>query len=589
MRRFDLNKKITVVLGFIHDLELKSKIYLIMMFILSLAQGIFPVLNVLLVSMLVSKIIYFDTTVIIFLLFTILTVKFVEVIISSLYSYISELSLKKIGKNIQYKFIDKMENVSLESYDDVYFQQLLFMASTNIESSVIIIVEQCFTVLAKICSLIGFAFSIIIINVYSVIILLIFSSISYYFKDKSNKLAKISAQKVSDKQRKLIYYKQLFSEKSKFRELKLFSLFEYFKNKLSSYYDEVTEIQMKFKYKDIQYTFLSKIFSYIGIIVSLLLIIFYSSNVNYLKNNFYLLYSSIMSLSMGLDSILVVTSVMSRSLFYLEKFNEFLNYKAGFSELPCKMENVINDIKTIEIKNLNFTYPYGQTKILKNINMNLEKGDIVLVVGENGSGKTTLMNILLNLYDAKDDCLYINGNSIKDIDKNSYRQLTSCIFQDYGKFSDTVRYNVAMSNIIELDNDEMISDSLIKANIKDYSSRLDSELTKMFNTTGIEPSGGQWQKIALARAIFSKKQLLIMDEPTASLDSASELDFYEKIKENSDERITIIVSHRLSVAKLANKIIYIDDGTILEEGNIQDVMKLKGHFYKLYNEQKSMY
>lgn len=159
------------------------------------------------------------------MLSSILLVKVIEIIVSSLYSYISELTQKKIGKNIQNKFIDKMETVNLDSYDDVYFQQLLFMASTNLESSVIIILEQCFNLVSKVCSLFGFALSLILVNIYSVFILLMFSCVSYYFKDKSNKLTKIATQRISEAQRKLAYHKQLFSQKSKFREIKLFSLF----------------------------------------------------------------------------------------------------------------------------------------------------------------------------------------------------------------------------------------------------------------------------------------------------------------------------------------------------------------------------
>ena len=187
----------------------------------------------------------------------------------------------------------------------------------------------------------------------------------------------------------------------------------------------------------------------------------------------------------------------------------------------------------------------------------------------------------------------LDGIDLKEYDINDLRKFYGVLFQDYVKFSDSVHNCIGFGNIEELQNSEGIAEAarLTGADvfIADYKDGYETNLSKMFFNDAIEPSGGQWQKLAISRAVYSDAQVLVLDEPTAALDPKSEVKMFDTFKKISELKSTLIISHRMYITKLADKIILLENGELVEEGSFEDLIKLKKEFYSMYKIQSDSY
>ena len=187
----------------------------------------------------------------------------------------------------------------------------------------------------------------------------------------------------------------------------------------------------------------------------------------------------------------------------------------------------------------------------------------------------------------------LDGIDLKEYDINDLRKFYGVLFQDYVKFSDSVHNCIGFGNIEELQNSEGIAEAarLTGADvfIADYKDGYETNLSKMFFNDAIEPSGGQWQKLAISRAVYSDAQVLVLDEPTAALDPKSEVKMFDTFKKISELKSTLIISHRMYITKLADKIILLENGEFVEEGSFEDLIKLKKEFYSMYKIQSDSY
>lgn len=270
-------------------------------------------------------------------------------------------------------------------------------------------------------------------------------------------------------------------------------------------------------------------------------------------------------------------------------FNEFkaVHYSVPYIDELCEFllsnhqvkEHVENDKEPlIELKDVSFAY-VGTDHILKNIDLSIHQGEKIAIIGPNGAGKTTLVKVLANLYQpSKGEIKY----RIKKTDMG-------VVWQDYVKFELTLKESIGLGNVKKInDNDELqqLIDDL-KLELGDIG--LEDIIGRSFDSDGKIPSGGQWQKIAIARSMYGNKLLLYMDEPTASLDPVSEVQLYSNIKQLFSDKTVLFVSHRVGFANLADRIIVVNDGSIVEDGSHNELMKNKGFYYKFYTEQLKWY
>ena len=248
---------------------------------------------------------------------------------------------------------------------------------------------------------------------------------------------------------------------------------------------------------------------------------------------------------------------------------------------------------TIVFDNVSFRYPGTDHDVLNNINITIDPDESVVLVGLNGAGKTTLIKLLMRLYDPTGGVIKLDGHDIREYDVKALYDMFGIVFQDYGKYAVSVRENIALGEITKKIDDAEIKKAAQNSNANDFIEKLpekyDTPLMRYFEEKGIELSIGQWQKIAIARAFYSDSDILILDEPTASLDAIAEQEIFTLFETLRKGKTSIFVSHRLSSATTANKIVVINNGTVEETGTHAELMKNRGEYFKLFSTQAKRY
>ena len=285
-------------------------------------------------------------------------------------------------------------------------------------------------------------------------------------------------------------------------------------------------------------------------------------------------------------------SNITESAMYLHDYFEFIDMEfidqSDFQQLsvPAKI------VTGIKFQNVTFSYPNGHIPVFNGLSFDLRKGEKLALVGENGSGKTTLIKLLLRLYEPTSGCILLDGVDIRHYEKEEYQKLFGAIFQDFVKYYLTTRINIAVGNIENVGNDKKIEEaaelSLANEVVKDLLNGYDQELGKRFKK-GAELSGGQWQKIALARAYMSEAPIIILDEPTSALDARAEYEVFQRFIGLTKGRTSIIISHRFSTVRMADRILVLNNGEVLELGTHEELMENGNLYSELFELQAEGY
>lgn len=275
----------------------------------------------------------------------------------------------------------------------------------------------------------------------------------------------------------------------------------------------------------------------------------------------------------------------------MERVFEFFDIKSPDSS---GSKRVLNQFESLVFDNVYFRYPFTNKFILSGVSFSLNKGDKLSIVGINGSGKSTIIKLMLGLYEIESGQILVNGYPISEYNIKDIRKLFSVLFQNFVQYPLTLRENVALSEFDKFEKDEDIVEALKKSDVfydiqHKLENGLDSYMTRQFDDKGIELSKGQWQKIALSRTYFKDAQIIIFDEPSAALDAEAEDSMFKKFGAISDGKTSIMISHRISSARISNKIIVLDGGKIIEEGTHDELISLGGLYARLYNLQYEKY
>jgi ATP-binding cassette subfamily B protein len=247
----------------------------------------------------------------------------------------------------------------------------------------------------------------------------------------------------------------------------------------------------------------------------------------------------------------------------------------------------------LEFQNVSFAYPGSKAKALDNVSFKIAPGESLALVGENGSGKTTLIKLLTRLYTPTEGNILLDGLNLQDWDVEALRQRIGVIFQDFGRYQFSVGENIGAGDVRHFDDDDRWATAaktgMAAPFIEDMPEGYDTQLGRWFKG-GRELSGGQWQKIALSRAFMrSDADILVLDEPTAAMDAASEAAIFDHFQSQSDTKMTILISHRFSTVRAADRIIVIHDGRILEQGDHESLLAENGQYASLFRLQAKGY
>ena len=327
-------------------------------------------------------------------------------------------------------------------------------------------------------------------------------------------------------------------------------------------------------------------------LMQLLVAIFLAAIIFFVTSNDYLDQISIGTFMSYLTAMIMMFAPIKR----LSEVNVVLQRGIAASEsiydlLDSKSENIdmidatnIEGSISISFKNVTFKYPSSQSNVLENINLDISKGETVAIVGKSGSGKTTLLDLIPRLYDPDRGDIYFNTSNIKDINLNKIRTYISYVGQDFTLFNDTVYNNIAYGELSSHDVSR-VHDAAEFSFASNFINDLPDKFETIVGQNGVLLSGGQRQRIAIARALLKNAPILLLDEATSALDAESEASIQKSLTTLSENKTTLIIAHRLSTVMNADKIIVIENGHVVEQGNHSDLIDKKSVYYALYNSQ----
>ena len=518
--------------------------------------------------------------IIIYILFTIFIT-----LIKSWYSYESNQLNIILGYRINYMIMKKCSNLSLKMLETSETYNMLTRLTNEAIYKPYQSVTAMITIFINLISLIPISIIIFTWNIWIFVLLLISSFISFRYNLKIATDEFNVKKERSNNERKAWYYTYLLTHDVAFKEVQVLKLKDYFLHK----YQDVVKIfiSQESKINKIKILF-SLVISILQDIV-LLLIIFLSIREVYnhrLLIGTAMMYINVITLfqSTIIEMSSNIYSIYNGNLF-IELLKEFFNYKESNQNGKINIRN----IDSIKIKNLYFQYNDAK-KTLTNVILEIKKGEIVAILGRNGSGKSTLLKLLCSLYEPDYGQIKINNIDLNKINKESYRQQISVLFQDFLKFEGTLSENIYIGNIGQKMNINAICSALKLANvnfcIQDNQYKLDIPLGAWFDG-GTQLSGGQWQKIALARVYYKKASLYLLDEPSSSLDIESEAKVFDSFFHKSINAIGIYITHRTKIAQKAHKIIVINDGKIIDIGTHDYLFKNCKLYKDLYIKEQN--
>ena len=373
------------------------------------------------------------------------------------------------------------------------------------------------------------------------------------------------------------------------KELMIYRVYNHFKQKWKLQKEEYDQKQLQLEKINrrisAQQDFLMVLFN--GIVI-----ILFASLMTYkqLTMGDYLLITMAVSLTITNISLLIGDYArMYENSIHFSKISEEDSFYSDYLRTNKDGEIEFQLSKSIEVKNLSFVYPNSSKEVLNDISLKINKGETVAILGENGSGKTTLAKILLGLYGTSHNHVYIDEIPMSLINKESVFRKTSVVFQDFIKYQTTLQDNIGISDIDNYQNENRMISALKIADIKALGHDLQTKLGIVFEGA-VNLSGGQWQRLAIARFFFKENpDLAVFDEATSALDPLTEMRIFKDILSYCEDLTTIIISHRVGIARKADKVIVMENGRIIEQGTHKELIAQKNVYYHMWISQREWY
>lgn len=507
---------------------------------------------------------------------------------SSNYALKTEIDLRK---SIQQQLFEKAINMDLEKYDNPEFYNDFIIINSEMDNVLTNILSNFRTIIYSCITTLGSVAIILNLDLFCLIFVVASLSLSYLLSLKGNKMVFDRRMETRVTDRKVSYINRIFYFKEYATDIRLTNIYNKFIKDYKQCIDEIKKVDIKYGLKFMFLNFFNQFFLN-TLMYNGFLTIYLVYNVLVLQSitvaGFFGIYNAINYINSDFWNLIMLFPQFKQYEGYIEKYKTFIN-------TTPKIQNKINSLKinssfkSLELKNISFEYNENN-RILKDINMTINKGQKIAIVGSNGAGKSTLIKLILRLYDPSGGNIFYNNIDIKDLDLQYYRNLFSVVFQDFKLFAFTVGENIIMDKLEDYSKVNKVLDICgLKDKVQNMTDGVNSLLYKEFSNSGIILSGGEEQKIAIARAFAKNSDLIIMDEPTSSLDPISEYNLNKTILEQCKDKTVIFISHRLSTTVMADKIYMLEDGKIIESGTHKELLSKDGKYAELFKIQVSKY
>lgn len=518
---------------------------------------------------------------------------FLNRVVTDVNRMVMNLSGELVTNHIRRKIMRKAKEVDVSCFDLPEFYEKLENANREAGMRPVQILNSALNIVSTIISIAGYIAVLISISVVAPLIVgvlaLPYAIVNFVYRKK---IVKYMFRR-SKARRQMNYYSAAVVNKDMVKEMRLLGIADDFEKR----YDAVFKDYFKgLKSIMIEEGVLNIAFGLLRIVASCGLFYFIANlvmNDNILIGDYSFYTGAISAIGTGITTFITGTASVYEGTLFIDNLIAFMNHKSEVVSPDNPKELKKGTGHKIEFKNVGFKYPGTDKFVLKDFDFTIEKGQTIALVGLNGAGKTTLIKLLTRLYDVTEGAILVDGIDIREYDIKEYYNMFGIVFQDFGRYAVTVKENIKYGRLDKQENDEDILNAAIQSNAIEYIDKLpdkfDTPLMRFFEENGTELSVGQWQKLAVARAFYSDADILILDEPTASLDALAEQEIFRQFDSLRKGKTTLFVSHRLSSAVDADKIVVIKHGKIIEEGNHKELMAKKGEYSKMFVAQAEKY
>ena len=377
------------------------------------------------------------------------------------------------------------------------------------------------------------------------------------------------------------------------KEMRLTEMWKVMYKRMHSSISEMKEIVNKYGYKMMFFRYLFDFIFDVVVHSGTIVLAAFKTLVakNMLLGDCFVVINSISNIAGSVNYMGDVFFKLDENSLYVDNLRDFLEYEVHIAE--DENAPVVPSFKKLELKNMTFGYEGQEKPALSNVNLTVNVGEKIAIVGHNGAGKTTLIKLLQRLYDPIEGEILLNGENIKNYRLSSYRNLFGTVFQDCRLFATTVAENVMLRGNITDEDRAIVKDALersgIYSKIESLSNGVDSNVTREFDNEGAMFSGGEAQKISIARIFAGNQEIVIMDEPTSALDPIAEQEMYRNMFEACEGKTVIFISHRLSSATMADRVYMFENGEIIEQGTHSELLAMNAKYADMWHKQADTY
>jgi ATP-binding cassette subfamily B protein len=392
--------------------------------------------------------------------------------------------------------------------------------------------------------------------------------------------------------RQMDYLRQVAGSREGAKEVKLFGLNKFFTKRFQALADQIYVEDVALSRSKLFVGGLLGIIGTLGYYGAYVYVIWRTLGGAYDIGEFTFLTASIQQASSNLQQVFSTASGIADQALFLTDLIAFFDMRPTVQSKPDALPTPKVIRQGFEFRNVSFAYPGTERTVLKNFNLTLSPGERIALIGENGQGKTTVVKLITRLYDPTEGQILLDGIDLREYSIEDLHRHIGVIFQDFMRFEMTARENIAVGSVDRLQQQDEIElaahKSLADTVVRKLAGGYDQMLGRRFEG-GVELSGGEWQKMALARAYLRDAQLLILDEPTAALDARSELEVFERFAELTAGKMALLISHRFSTVRMADRIVVLSGGQLIEEGTHQELMDKNGLYAGMFEMQAASY
>ena len=508
--------------------------------------------------------------------------------------YVGPRERPKVRQKIKMKLYEKARDMDLECYDDPEFYNSQVLAISEIDNQIDRVMKFVIDTLSGLAAFVTTAIYFLYKDKTAILFALgafVLSMIFEQLYNKQNYLARVEGIPFS---RKRDYIKRIYYLNDYAKEIRLNpGVSDILFDRFEAANDEVYAVEKKYALKKWFFGFMRRYIcnSFFADVLFIGYLVYQAAVLHSISfSTVAILYGSFGRLKNSMRVFSETYPFACETSLYVNKIREFLNYQPKI--LSKEKLAPSNKAKEIELDKVSFAYGKNTDMLLKDLNLHIKPGEKIALVGYNGAGKTTLVKLLMRLYDTKAGAIKADGRDIKDYEVKKYRDTIGTVFQDFQIFAGSVKENVLLDVADGIDDEDIkkaLTQSGLMERINKFEKGLDTELTTEFSQEGVNLSGGESQKLAISRVFYKDAGLMILDEPSSALDPIAEYQLNHAMLEATGDKTVIFISHRLSTTRIADRIIMLENGKIVEQGSHEELLAMKGKYAQMWKVQAGAY